>query len=51
MMGPVMNRLKDIWAKGNFEMNAEDLLKELPIVLKELKESNDGFVTKKAKIN
>lgn len=51
MMGPVMNQLKDIWAKGNFAMTSDDLLKELPVVLKELKESNDGFVTKKPKIN
>lgn len=51
MMGQVMNQLKDIWAKGNFEMTADDLLKELPVLLKETKESSDGFPTKKPKIN
>lgn len=51
MMGHVMNKLKDIWANGNFEMTSDDLLKELPIILNELKESSDGSVTKKPKIN
>ncbi|XP_037049872.1 CCA tRNA nucleotidyltransferase 1, mitochondrial isoform X1 [Bradysia coprophila] len=51
MMGLVMNELKDIWANGNFEMTAEELLKELPIVLNELNRSNDGMVSKKPKMN
>lgn len=51
MMGQVMNKLKDIWSKGNFELSADDLLKELPNILKELKEGKDGLVTKKPKIN
>lgn len=51
MIGLVMNKMKDIWSKGNFERSADDLLKELPIILKELKESNDGLLTKKPKIN
>lgn len=51
MMGPVMNELKDIWAKGNFEMTADDLLKELPAILTKLKDSHDGLATKRPKIN
>lgn len=50
-MGNVLNELMDIWATGNFEITADDLLKELPTVLKKLEESNDGFVSKKPKIN
>lgn len=50
-MGLVMNELKDIWGNGNFELTADELLKELPNVLNELNRSNDGMVSKKPKMN
>lgn len=50
-MGLVMNELKDIWAKGNFELSAEKLLIELPTILNGLDRSSDGMVSKKPKMN
>lgn len=50
-IGHVKNKLMAIWCKNNFRMSSEDLLKELPTVLKELKERDYEMVKKKPKIN
>lgn len=50
-MGLVLNELRDIWAKGNFKLTADELLKELPMVLNEMDRSSDEMASKKPKIN
>lgn len=51
-MGRLINKLKEMWAKSDFQMTSDDLMKEVPSVLKELNESSDGkVVMKKPKIN
>lgn len=40
-MGYVMNKLKEEWAKGNFESNAEELLAHLPKILEEVQNQHE----------
>lgn len=38
MMGVVIKKLKDIWLDTNFEMSAEELMKEVPRIVSELED-------------
>lgn len=49
-IGLVLERLKTIWAEGNFEISPDDLLKELPDVLKKLEEGSPKSLSKKPKL-
>lgn len=40
MMGIVIKELKNIWLDKNFEMNAEELLHEVPRIISELEDKN-----------
>lgn len=50
VLGKIINRLKEIWAKNEFKSTKEELLEYLPEVLKELN-IEDGKQVKKPKIN
>lgn len=39
MIGIVIEKLKDIWLDKNFEMNAEELLQEVPRIISELEDN------------
>jgi tRNA nucleotidyltransferase (CCA-adding enzyme) len=45
-MGDVINRLKEIWAKNDFKLSHDELLKELPAILEELKVVNSKMSKK-----
>ncbi|XP_017883606.1 CCA tRNA nucleotidyltransferase 1, mitochondrial [Ceratina calcarata] len=40
MLGAVIKKLKDIWLDKNFEMNAEELLQEVPRIVSELEDKS-----------
>ena len=46
----VRKRLVDMWGKSDFQMTADDLLKELPIILNELSSSDKKSKNKKPMI-
>lgn len=48
VMGVIINKLKEVWVKNEFQLTAEELIEHLPRVLEEMK-IVDGKQTKKPK--